>query len=252
MKFPVILSRRLARRAEARIGIVGLLFCWFCPALLAQNPDPVENPAIPTVTFNVLWEAATPQLFTVTARSTGSAHYVSSNPARKSDDPAQAADPDYTLEFTLSSPGAAKVFALATQARYFDGDFDFKKHSVANTGAKTLTYADLKRHFQTTYNWSENAAIDQLTSYFQGISATIEHGRKLQFLHRYDKLGLEAHLKGMEDEAQRNYLTELQIIGPILESIADDSSVMNIARQRARRLLQRANDEAASGAKTGK
>jgi hypothetical protein len=229
--------------------LASLTFAFPAPA---QNPDPVENPAIPTVTFNVLWEAATPQLFTVTARSTGSAHYVSSNPVRKSDDPAQAADPDYTLEFTLSSPGAAKVFALATQARYFDGDFDFKKHSVANTGAKTLTYADLKRHFQTTYNWSENAAIDQLTSYFQGISATIEHGRRLQFIHRYDKLGLEAHLKGMEDEAQRNYLTELQIIAPILESIADDSSVMNIARQRARRLLQRANDEAASGGKTAK
>jgi hypothetical protein len=209
----------------------------------AQNPDPVENPAIPTVTFNVLWEAATPQLYTITARSTGSAHYVSGNPVRKSVDPAQAADPDYTLEFTLSSPGAAKVFTLATQAGYFDGDFDYKKR-VANTGAKTLAYADLKRHFQTTYNWSENAAIDQLTSYFQGVSSTIEHGRKLQFLHRYDKLGLEAHLKGMEDEAQRHYLAELQIIAPTLESIASDSSVLNIARQRARRLLQRAKAEA--------
>jgi hypothetical protein len=216
----------------------------------AQNPDPVENPPIPTVTFNCLWEAATPQLYTITARSTGTAHYVSGNPARKSDDPAQAADPDYTLEFTLSSPGAAKVFVLATQARYFDGDFDYKKR-VANTGAKTLTYADLTRHFQTTYNWSENAAIDQLTSYFQGISATIEHGRKLQFLHRYDKLGLEAHLKGMEDEAQSHYLAELQIIAPTLESIANDSSVLNIARQRARRLLQRAKDEATDGVKKG-
>jgi hypothetical protein len=216
----------------------------------AQNPDPVENPPIPTVTFNCLWEAATPQLYTITARSTGSARYVSSNPVRTSDDPAQAADPDYTLEFTLSSPGAAKVFDLAKQAKYFDGDFDYKKHGVANTGAKTLTYADLARHFQTTYNWSENAAIDQLTSFFQGISGTIEHGRKLQFLHRYDKLGLEAQLKGMEDEAQSHYLAELQIIAPVLESIANDSGVMNIARQRARRLLQRAKAEAASAVKT--
>lgn len=214
----------------------------------AQNPDPVENPAVPTVTFNCLWEVATPQLYTITARSTGSARYVSSNPVRKSEDPAQ--DPEYSMEFTLSSPGSAKVFALATQAKYFDGDFDYKKHAVANTGAKTLTYADLARHFQTTYNWSENATIDQLTSFFQGISATIEHGRKLQFLHRYDKLGLEAQLKGMEDEAQSHYLAELQIIAPILESIANDSRVMNIARQRARRLLQRAKAEAASPVKT--
>jgi hypothetical protein len=213
-----------------------------------QNPDPAEHPAIPTVTFNCLWEAATPQLYAITARSTGSTRYVSSNPVRQSTD--RTVDPDYEIEFTLSSSGSAKIFALATQANYFDGDFDYKKHAVANTGSKTLTYADLARHLQTTYNWSENAAIDQLTRFFQGVSSTIEHGRKLAFLHRYDKLGLEDELKAMEDEAQSRYLAELQIIAPVLESIANDSSVMNIARQRARRLLQRAKTEAASGVKT--
>jgi iron-sulfur cluster repair protein YtfE (RIC family) len=138
---------------------------------------------------------------------------------------------------------------LAAQAKYFDGDFDYKKHAIANTGRKTLTYADMVRHFQTTYNWSENPAIDQLTRYFQGVSSTIQHGRKLEFLHHYDKLGLEAYLKGMEEEAQSHYLAELTIIAPVLESIAGDSSVMNIARQRARRLLERSRAEAAGAVK---
>ncbi len=214
----------------------------------AQNASPNENTAIPTVTFNCLWEAATPQEYTITVRSTGSTRYVATNPTRKSQD--QAEDPVYDKQFTLSSAGSAKVFALTAQAKYFNGDFDYKKHAIANTGRKTLTYADISRNFQTTYNWSENPAIDQLTRFFQGVSSTIEYGRRLQFQLRYDKLGLEAELKSMEDQAQNQYLAELQIIAPVLESVVDDSAVMHIARQRARRLLQRARAESSGGVKT--
>jgi hypothetical protein len=76
-----------------------------------------------------------------------------------------------------------------------------------------------------------------LTNLFQGISLTIEFGRKLQFKHKYDKLGLEADLKAMEDAEANHNLAELQVIAPTLKDIADDPSVLNIARARARRLL---------------
>jgi hypothetical protein len=221
------------------------LLTLFAPAIAApaQSPAQAENPAIPVVAFNCLWEAATPQEYTITLRSTGGARYVSSNPVRTSQDRSQ--DPDYEIEFTMSATTRDKVFRLAQQAGYFNGDFDYKKHAMANTGKKTLTYADVSRHYQAIYNWSENTAIDQLTKLFTGVSMTIEHGRKLQFLHRFDKLGLEAELKGMEDAAQSHYLAELQVIAPILESIANDSSVLNIARQRARRLLAQSKQQAA-------
>ena len=39
---------------------------------------------------------------------------------------------------------------------------------------------------------------------------------------------------------ENHNLAELQVIAPALQSIADDSSVMNIARQRAKRLLKNA------------
>lgn len=210
-------------------------------AARAQTSGP-EHPAIPVVTFNCLWEAATPQEYTISVRSTGTARYLSSNPARVPEN--RAEDPDYEIEFTISSSNAAKIFALARQAKYFNGDFDYRKHAIANTGSKTLAYADMARNFQTTYNWSENPAVDQLTRIFGGISTTIEHGRKLHFLRRFDKLGLEAELKAMEDMAQSHYLAELQLIAPALEAIANDASVMNIARQRARRLLALSKQEA--------
>jgi hypothetical protein len=209
------------------------------------TPNPSVNPPIPIVTFNCAWDAATPQNYTITVRSTGTARYVSSNPVRPAEN--READPEYTSDFVVSAATSKKVFDLAKQAGYFNGDFDYKKHALAFTGTKTLSYADLSHNNQTTYNWSENPAIDQLTRLFSGISSTIEHGRKLVYLRRFDKLGLEAELKAMEDEAQNGYLAELQIIAPTLESIANDSTVLHIARVRAQRLLELSRKESAGG-----
>jgi hypothetical protein len=212
----------------------------------AQSSNAAEVPTSPTVRFHVSWQAATPQEYDVQVTSTGSARYLSRNPTQPPDANG-VRDEDYVLEFTMSEANRRKIFALAEQARFFDGQFDYTKHAIANTGKKTLGYADPSRHFQTTYNWSENAAIDQLTKIFGGISSTIEHGRKLKFLRRFDKLGLEAELKGMEMLAENQDLAEIQIIAPMLESIANDAAILNIARQRARRLLALAAQETAGG-----
>ena len=218
--------------------IVFLLFSAAALALWGQ--DAQQNPVRPTITFDRVWEAYKPQNVTITVQSTGSARYISRNPFTP---PEPGADPDYTLDFTLSSRNQQKLFRDAREANYFNGDFSFKKHVVATTGKKTLTYSDPVRHFSTTYDYSDNKAIEEITNLFSGISNTIEHGRKLVYLHRFDKLGLEDELKAMEDAAENHNLAELQIIAPTLKSIADDTKVLNIARQRAKRLLAKAKSE---------
>ena len=217
-------------RIAAVIIVLTFLFSLFTSA---QDKDQPSNPEQPTITFDLFWADATPQNYTTTVESSGKGKYVSRNPTRKEED----ADPIYELEFTLSSSNRDRLFTLAKATNYFHGDFDFK-HKVANTGKKTLMYADPTRHFQTTYNYSENKEVQEITRLFQGISNTIEHGRKLQFLRRFDKLGLERELAGMEQMAQSGYLVEIQIIAPTLQNIINDSSVLNMARDRARRLLE--------------
>jgi hypothetical protein len=204
----------------------------------SKNP---EHPSVPTITYDRLWEPYTPQNITITVESTGPTKYVSRNPLKAQEE--RETDPDFTLEFTMSAANRQRLFRYAKEANYFDGDFTFKKHAVSSTGKKTLTYADQARHFQTSYDYSENKAIAEITSIFQGISNTIEHGRKLLYLRRFDRLGLEEELKGMESLAESNYLSELQLIAPTLENIANDPAILNIARQRARRLLARSSSE---------
>jgi hypothetical protein len=209
-------------------------------ALAVWGQDAQQNPALPTITFDRIWEAYNPQNVTITVQATGPARYVSRNPFTTLE---AGADPDYTLDFTLSSRNQEKLFHDAREANYFNGDFSYKKHVVASTGKKTLTYSDPVRHFSTTYDYSDNKAIEEITNLFSGISNTIEHGRKLIYLRRFDKLGLEDELKGMEDAAESHNLAELQIIAPTLKNIADDTTVLNIARQRAKRLLAKAKSE---------
>jgi hypothetical protein len=222
-----------------RAGLIVFLLALAALALWGQ--DAQQNPTLPTITFDRVWEAYKPQNVTITVQATGSARYVSRNPFTPPDQ--TGADPDYLLDFTLSSRSQKKLFDNAREANYFNGDFSYKKHAVASTGKKTLTYSDPVRHFTTTYDYSENKAIEEITNLFSGISNTIEHGRKLVYLHRFDKLGLEDELKAMEDAAQSHNLAELQIIAPTLKSIADDATVLNIARRRTKKLLAKPNSE---------
>ena len=229
-----------------RIRVTSLTCCGLALmavlALRAQHPnpqppppDPNLNPPIPTIKYDRVWEPYTPQNVDISVQATGPTNYVSRNPLSTPEQ--KGADPDYILNFTMSERSRDKLFRAAQATNYFHGDFTFKKHAVASTGKKTLTYADRDRHFETNYDYSDNNAIQEITGIFEGISRTVEHGRKLQFLRRFDRLGLEDELKGMENESN---LAELQIIAPTLESIANDPAILNIARQRAKRLLAKA------------
>jgi hypothetical protein len=214
-------------------GVI-LLMGQTSPAQSAEQ----NSSAGPSITFVRVWDDFTPQSVTMTLSANGATKYSSRNPQKTGDDV-----DDYQTEFTMSPARREKLFRYAKEANYFDGDFSFKKHPVASTGKKTLTYSDPTRHFNTTFDYSENKAIQEITGIFLGISNTIEHGRKLVFLRRFDKLGLEEELKAMESAAEGHNLAELQIIAPMLESIAGDRTVLNIARQRAQKLLAKANSE---------
>src|SRR6476661_8337913 len=193
-----------------------ILFALLLPAavlpagrtLRAQNADQ-NSSAGASISFTRVWDAFTPQSVTFTVSASGATKYSSNNPGKTGDDV-----DDFQTEFNMSPGARDKLFRYAKEAHYFNGDFSFKKHAVSSTGKKTLTYADQVKHFETSYDYSENKAIQEITNIFAGISNTIEQGRKLQFLRRFDKLGLEAELKGMETAFEGHNLEELQLIKP--------------------------------------
>ncbi|MGO9212225.1 MAG: hypothetical protein ACLPXM_12090 [Terriglobales bacterium] len=211
-----------------------------CAALHAQapphEPDQPRRPAIPTVTFTFDWPSVEPHRYVIAVDTSGNAAYQSWT-ADSTAEPSSADDP-YLLKFTVSPTARGRIFTLARQLKYFNGDFEYRKHRVAATGDKTLAYADPDRQYETRYNWSENPDIDELTALFQGMSTTLESGRRLERLRRFERLGLDEELKNLEHLAVEHRASELQLIAPILVQLAQDPAVLNIARQRARHILQ--------------
>jgi len=208
-------------------------------ALHAQAPQSEANPPQPTVTFTLEWPSREPHRYVIAVDSGGSAVYRSWTTDPEAE-PSSADDP-YLQKIALQAATRDRIFTLARQLDYFNGDFEFHKHRVASTGDKTLAYADTERRYETRYNWSENAGISELTTLFEGMSASIESGHRMERLYRFEPLGLDEELKNLERLVADHQATELQIIAPILDQLASDPSVMNLARQRARHLLQMAS-----------
>ena len=210
----------------------------------AQNsaPAPDSAPALPSVTFTQAFPGAEPAYFSLRIDSAGHAAYESRREEGQPGLP-ELGEP-MRIEFEVSQATVSRIFELARSLDYFQGDWDFKKHRIADTGRKTLVYSDSTRNHQTTYNWSENRAIQELTNIFQGISNTQEAAHELDRLRRYDRLGLNQQLAHMEEMAKGGWLRELQVIAPLLEKLAGDPEIMHIARQRAQRLLQVAASQA--------
>jgi hypothetical protein len=218
-------------------------------SLEAQQQDAV-------VTFKFYWSAFHPSQYSVTIHHNGLAEYVSDDrgltPPQERNNPVEsnaeravqaedAASQDvFHKQFTASDSLRQKVFALAEKTHFFDGQFDYTAHPIAQTGSKTLNYQDGSRHTSTTYNYSEDPSIQELTEIFQGISTSIEGGRKLQFDLRFDKLGLDKDLENLEQLSKDGHLQEVQVISPILQRLATDRTVLHIAQKRAENILRRA------------
>jgi hypothetical protein len=218
-----------------RLVPAALILLMGIPCIAQQNPlDPNHpNAPIPQVTFELNWRVADPQYYKISVEPTGDASYQS-QPLTQ--DGSMPGDP-YILRFIASEPTRTKIFELAQELNDFKGNFETKK-KVAQTGIKTLTYRFGDKENKTTLNYSDNPVMNELVEIFQRMSMTFEMGRKLDYDLRYDKLGLDRDLKSMEDMNKNHQLVEMQVVAPTLQHIASDQSVMNIARQRARRLLE--------------
>ena len=201
-------------------------------ALICAAPSRADGTA--QVTFSLDFPGSDPEHYSISVAADGHAHYECS--ARVSPDSEDRET--YESYFTFSDPVRARIFALAAQAHYFSGKLDSGNRKLAFTGSKKLVYTDGQKTNTAEFNFSPLPPVQQLTTLFQSVAATLEFGRHLSHAHRYQKLALDDELKRMEDLARRGELGEVQAVKPILQQIYDDSSVLNVVRARAERILE--------------
>jgi hypothetical protein len=234
-------------RAATRIVPATLLIV--CSALAsAQTAEPstlARAKASPEVSFQFDRTGLPVPRFTLRLREDGTGNYKADQSEIAATGTAMRGQAPQHVDRTVNvtSGTVAKVFKAARAANYFNIECASKAKNIADTGKKTLTYTGADGSGSCTYNYSENKVIDSLTNTFLAIAFTMDEGRKLEFLHRYDRLGLDAEMISFGQELEAGRALELGSISPTLAAIADDTAVIQRVRLRAQKMLEQAAAE---------
>jgi hypothetical protein len=150
--------------------------------------------------------------------------------------------PPVNRPISISPPTTETIFKMAHSLDRFNIECASKAKNIADTGKKILSYKGTDGQGSCLYNYSENKSVAQLTEMFQAIAFTMDEGRKLEFMHRFDRLGLYSEIDVFSHEIEEKRALELGNIAPALRSIVADEALMQRVRERAARLLAQAEE----------
>ncbi len=227
-----------------------LFACGLLTSAHAQPPnvDPGLHGTqpIPTVTFEWASSGVVPAYYAITVDSMGDAAYHSDEMAPDGMMETQLGMP-YLVEFTISASTTTRIFALAQRADYFNANFEDASYRQTTRAIKTLTYGVGPRiwfghltrgvHYVTTYDYTHNVAVQQLTTIFEELSTTVQLGRRLDYLRRINSAELSVALRRADALGHQRRLPELQLIAKSLQSISEDSALPPATRRQAFDLL---------------
>lgn len=219
---------------------LSLCFSFVATAQTSEAPTAPAATTSPEVSFKFDRVALPVPHFTLRIHENGTGTYQADQaeiPATQTSMRGQAAQ-HIDRPINLSPGTVAKIFKDATELNHFNVECASKAKNIADTGTKTLTYAGSDGSGLCVYNYSENKIVQSLTDIFLGIASTLDEGRKLEFLHRYDRLGLDAEINSFADQIKEGRAIELGTISPTLVAIADDTAVIQRVRLRAAKMLE--------------
>jgi len=130
-----------------------------------------------------------------------------------------------------------KIFVLTEELRDFRGISLDVKRRIANLGEKTFRYEKGGEASEVKFNYTINAKAGQLLQIFEAIALEQEDMATLQRRMKYDRLGVNEALVQVDQDVRRRAVAQPERFLPMLEQIAGDSRFLEIARQRARALI---------------
>lgn len=204
------------------------MFCLVLSSVAAQSAAP-STTADPKLTYRKIFKASSPEFVEVSITRDG----AGTVDIRQLDD-----NPD-PQPIELSRELAARMFEMAGELQHFNGiELDVKRR-LANLGEKTFRYENGAQAYETTFNYTVNQAATQLMQAFEGLARQEGHRQLLLHRLRFDRLGVNDALISLEADYRRGLLPEPARLLPMLEAVAADARVIEIARSRARSLAQR-------------
>lgn len=180
-----------------------------------------------------------PGKWTLILHPDGSGHFHSERGNAKPTGEIEA--PDINQDIQVSPPFAEHVFRVAVHKELFHAGCE-SHLPVAFQGMKKLIYKGPAGEGSCEFNYSKNSEIEGLADSLMSVATTLIEGARLKTLLVHDRLGLDKETEVLVESANDGRAQQIGSIRDILEQLADDPTVLDRVKRRARLLLSKANN----------
>ncbi len=206
------------------------------PAAFKGSPQSSEIPngsaeatGVATITFRKIFKSSYPEFVEIMLNQSGSGTY----------DIRQLSDAANPQSFTVGPPLTQKIFDLAGRLHDFQS-VDLEVHKrIANLGEKSFRYQKGSEMHEVSFNYTLDSNAVQLVTIFEGLTREETDLSDLQRTMRYDRLGVNDVVIQIEADYNNKQLAEPVQFLPLLDQVAADVKLIDIARDRARALAGR-------------
>jgi len=201
----------------------------FLLAAVIVAPSLLDAADDASITYRRVFKGSNPEFIEIKISEAGAATY---DIRQLSED----ADPQ---PFQVGDAIRTRIFGLTGELHNFAGlDLDVHRR-IADLGEKTFRYEKGAEAHEAHFNYTLNHSAQQLALIFEGL---FQQQRDLVVLEqrlKYDRLGVNDALHQFEDDLGQRTLPEPERLLPVLDRIAADSRVVEVARKLARALAER-------------
>ena len=216
------------------LGLAAALLAVAAP--VAANSQ-ATSAADPTFQLDFSNPGLSPSQWTLTLRPDGTGHFRS-QAGKPPDDATQVLfPPAVDRDIRVSAAYAGRVFAAAARHRWFNEPCE-SHLKVAFQGWKTLTYTGPQGQGSCTFNYSKDKEIQDLGDSLEAVAETILEGARMELLLQHDRLGLDAEMEFLVEAVGDGRAQQVCVIREILGRLAQDDTVLERVRKRARMLLE--------------
>jgi hypothetical protein len=177
----------------------------------------------PRIVYTKLFPGSSPAYVWISVERSGSAAFKTS----------EEDDPD---KFQIEESAAVEMFDLASKLDHFNRSLEAGL-KVANMGMKTFRWEDGAARTEAKFNYSADENAKALQDWFERMTESEMLLAQLKRATRYDKLGVNAVVVGIQSSWDRKRLVGSAQFLPILEAVAKNDTYIHMARERAAQLV---------------
>jgi hypothetical protein len=228
--------------SKCKFWILAAASLWFiAPPALAHRQTArtaASNADSATLTFRRIFKSSYPEFVQIVVNEEGAGTYD----IRQLDDTASP------QPLQIGSALVHKMFDLADSLHDFQ-DIDLDVHRrIADLGQKTFVYKKGPETHEVSFNYTLNNSAQQLLAIFEGLQRQELDVSDMQRVMRYDHLGIADVIDRVEGDVKNKLIPEPDALLPVLDQIAGDSDLMDMARQRARAIAEQIRSSANNSA----